>query len=808
MRLAIRNLGHHPGFVFATVAMLTAALAFVIASLSLLNGLLVHPYPYPKLRQLMLVRDSKPRDGVHQGRSIAIADFLDTRESIPAFARVAAWRARPLVMTSAGADPERVEAAAVTANFFTTLGVAPILGRGFGRDADTAGHDDVVLLSHRLWNSRFGGDPSIAGRTIGLNGRPTTVVGVIGDEDCYEPGVDAWVPLVFTPAEIVDRKAQPVAAVGRLRDDATGHEAIDQLASLSRSLAMRYPTTNRGRGFDLLPLQREQYEFTAPLFLFVQAAALLVLLVAAINVSNLLVARTLDRRAELAVRSMLGASAAEVSGAPVAEVVALTTASAASAAWFAGPVLNVIRASLPEGIARWIAGWSSLRVDFASLAAGAGVALLLTIAISTAIALTSLRLARASGGNVRVTRRSTWGRRVLVAGEVGLAGALLVGASVMIAGFTKVSAAFSSLSPSQLLRFTLTLPEARYPDDGRIASFHRAMLDGLRELPEVETAALIRNEPASNVPNPIAAFQRDDRPALQPSDAPRADIEVVSPGVFETLRLGILAGRPIIEGDGLDGPRVAVISQTAARRFWPDRDPVGTYVRFLPGARTAWVSNGGEVEPVRIVGVVSDFTLNWYDPEKRPIIFLPDNQDPTRTTSVVVRTRTNPMSIARRVREVVARLDDRQPLSDIQPLSASIADSLSPIQVIERILVGAAVLSALLAAAGIYGVLAHWVGSRSRELGVRFALGATSRAIAALVVREALLTAGTGGVAGMTLAIVAIRLSAGALLGVPSVDARVVALVAGGVFVLALAASLGPARRAARIDVAQLLRLE
>jgi putative ABC transport system permease protein len=808
MRFAIRNLGRHPGLVFVIVAMLTAAQAFVIASLSLLNGLLVRPYSFPKLRRLMLVRDSKPREGVHQGRSIAIADFLDARESVPAFSNVAAWRARPLVITSAGADPERVEAAAVTANFLTTLGVSPIFGRGFTRDADTPGHDNVVLLSRRLWNSRFGADPSIAGRTIGLNGRQVTVVGVIRDEDCYEPGIDAWVPLVFTPADVTDRTAQPVSAIGRLRDGATEREAKDQLASLSRSLGMRYPTTNRGRGFDLLPLQREQYEFTAPLFPFVQAAGLLVLLIATINVSNLLVARTLDRRAELAVRSMLGASAAEVAGAPVAEVVALTTASAGWAAWFAGPVLNVIRASLPEGIARWIAGWSSLRVDSASLAAGAGVALLVTIAISTAIALTSLRLARASEGSLRVTRRSTWGRRVLVAGEVGLAAALLVGASVMIAGFTKISAAFSSLSPLQLLRFTLTLPEARYPDNARIASFHRAMLEGLRELPEVETAALIRNEPASNVPNPIVPFQRDDRPALQPSDAPRADIEVVSSGIFETLRLGIIEGRPIMEGDGFDGTRVAVISQTAARRFWRDRDPVGTSVRFMPGAGTAGVSKGIGAEPVRIVGVVSDCILNWYDPDKRPVIFLPDNQDPARTTSVIVRTRTNPMSIARRVRDVVARLDDRQPLSEIQTLSASIADSLSPIRVIERLLLGAAALSALLAAGGIYGVLAHWVGSRHRELGVRFALGATRRSIAGLVVREALLTGGAGGVAGMALAIMAIRLTEGALFGVPALDARVVVLVASSVFVLALAASLGPARRAARVDVAQLLRLE
>jgi putative ABC transport system permease protein len=797
MRRTFRSLRGHLGLTATIVGTLTVALAFVIASAGILNGLLLRPYSYRPLRQLLLVRDSKPRDGAHQGRSIAVADFLDARENVRAFSSLVAWRPQPLVVTSPGDEPERVQSIAATANFFTTLGVRPILGRSFPTDSDAAGRDGVVVLSRRLWNNRFGAEPSIIGRDIGLNGRPTRVIGIIRDEDCYPPGVDAWVPLVFTPAEVTERAQQRVAAMGRLADTATGADAAGQLGSLSQTLAARYPLTNRGRGFELLPLQREQYEFTAPLFLFVLAAAALVLLLAAINVSNLLVARTLDRRRELAVRAMLGARAGQVAGVAIAEVLVLAAAATGLALFAAVGVLNAIRSSLPAGIARWIAGWSSLRVDGTAVMTGIGVGLLVTVAVSVAVGIASLRSARESGGSPRVTRHTTWARRVLVAGEVSLAAALLLGASVMVAGFNRISTAFEALAPSHLLKFTLTLPEGRYPDAVRIGAFHTALLDRLRALPEVESAALIRNEPASNVPNPSVSFQRDDAPALQPSEMPRADVEVVSAAVFETLRLDVLAGRALTDGDGADSPRVAVVSQAAARRFWPDRHPVGATIRL-----------GTDTQPVRVVGVVTDFVVNWYDPEMRPVIFLPDAQSPARTTSVIVRTHLDPMALARPIRAAVVQLDDRQPLTEVESLSTTIADSLSPVRIIERLLIVGAGIASALAALGIYGVLAHWVSARQRELGVRFALGATRVAIFRLVVREALLTACGGIVIGLGLAIAIVRLAGRALLGVPALDFRAAIIVAACAIAMTIAGSLGPARRAARIDVAELLRLE
>jgi predicted permease len=794
---SLRKLRTHAGLSLTILATLTMAFAFVVASLSIVNGLLFHPYPYPALDRLLLVRDAAPRDGAHQGRSLSPADFLDVRTAIAALSSVAGWRPYPLVVTSAFSEPERVQAAAVTANFFTTLGIAPLLGHFFAADADAAGRDGVVVLSWRLWNSRFGADASILGREVHLNGRPATVIGIVRDDDCYPPGIDAFVPLVFSPDDGSNRVNQNVAAFGRLKHAATGAETVSQLQSLARALESRFPSTNRGRGFDVLPLQREQYEFTAPLFLFVLAAALLVVLLAVINVSHLMVARTLDRGRELSVRAMLGARTLQVLAEPVGDVVVVVTIAFVMGAFAANALLQSIRASLPEGIARWIAGWSSLRIDGWGVLGGGLVAVVVLALISTFVAVAGLRASREHTGGARATPRFTWMRRGLIAGEVSLAAALVLAAFVMVAGFARVARAFDAMTPSRILKFTLTLPDWRYPDEQRIAAFHKTMLERIESLPEVDRVALVRNEPASNVPNPIVPFQRTDAAPSQPSDTPRIDVEIVSPEIFKTLGLELVAGRMLNERDGRDRADVAVISESAARRFWSDRNPVGTAIRL-----------GTDSRSIGIVGVVSDLRLNWYDPFMRPTLFRPDAQAPARSTTVLVTTRSDPVTLARPVRAAVAHLDDRQPLGELEPFSTTVADSLSPIRIIGRVLLAGALVAAGLAVLGIYGALAHWVRSRTRELGIRFALGATRRAIGGLIVREALLTAAAGSVVGLAAAIALVNLAESVLLGVPSLDTRAVLAVAAAAVALAVAGSLGPARRAARVDVGELLRIE
>jgi predicted permease len=796
-RFVIRGLTRTPGVALVAITTLAVAFAFNIAAAGLLNGLLLRPYQYPDLQQLMLVRDARPREGAHQGRPIAIADFLELRRTATAFSSLTAWRPQPLVVTNPGAEPERIEAAAVSANFFATLGVTPLLGRTFQADADQAGRDDVVVISRRLWVSRFGASPAVVGSEVALNGRRTVVSGIIRDEDCYPSGVDAWVPLVFTPTDRVERTAQTIAAVGRLAATRSETDARAQLESIANHLAGAYPLTNHQRAFDILPLRREQYEFTAPMFGFVQAAALLVLLLAAINVTNLLAARTLDRRRELVVRTLVGASRPAIVGLVVCEALALAIVATGLGTASGGAVLALVRASLPDGIARWVAGWSTMAVGRGSLVAGTGVGLATGAAIGAAVAVAALAALAEPNGSARTTRRRTLGRRMLVASEVGLAATLLLGASVMVTGLDRIKAAFDTIAPERLLRFTLTLPESRYPDAVRIGSFHASLLDALRAQSGVTSTALIRNDPASNVPSPTAALEIADLPAASPADAPRVDVQTVTADVFDVLRIGIVGGRAFAATDALGTPRVAIASLEAERRFWSGRHAVGSTIRL-----------GTDRAPLHVVGVATDIKLNWYDPEMRPVIYVADAQAPARTTAVLVRTSGDAAAVARQVRTAVAALDDRQPISGLEPMTTTIADSLSPIRVIERLLLAGALVSALLAALGIYSVLEHWVGSRRREFGVRYALGATQPAIVWLVLREALGTAAAGATAGLAAGSALIRLAGGALLGVPAVDTGSIAGIIVATAAITAIAALTPARRAAHVDVAELLRLE
>lgn len=794
VRFGFRTFLRSPGIALVVVSTIGIAVAFNGAAASVLEALLVHPYRYPALGQLLLVRDARPREGAHQGRPLAVGDVEDIRASVSAFASVAVWRPTPLVVTSAGADPERIEGAAVSAEFFALLGVAPLAGRTFAAGADRPGEDAIVVLSRRLSNSRFGGPREAVGHEVTLNGRHAIVAGVISDEDCYPSGIDAWVPLVLVPAERADRVAQNVAGLARLAPSRTEGEADSQLRALALRLARAYPATNRDRGFETLPLRREQYEFTAPLFTLVELGALLVLLVAALNIAHLLLLRTLDREHELAIRGFVGASRTAISRLVAFETLALAAAGSALGVAMAAPILSVVRASLPEGIARWVAGWSSMSVTPASVGVAATLGLLAGGATAAVTGTAAFRLTAAPPISTRATSRRRWARRVVVAGEVAATAMLLVGATVIVRGLDRTERLYDSTSPARLLRFTLTLPEWRYPGPAQVAAFHVRLLAALDARGSVDGAALLRNEPASNVPTPTIAFDFADAPARSPADLLRADLQTASPDLFRVLHIDIVEGRAFADTDAAGTARVAIVSREAVRRFWSGRAVIGSELRL-----------GGDRAPARVIGIAADMILNWYDPAMRPVIYVADAQFPARTAAVIIRTRADAASVAREARAAVASIDDRQPISGLEPMTTTIADSLSPLRIIGRLLAGGATIAALLAALGIYSVLSHAVQARRRELGIRFAVGATRESIAWLVIRDAVSTAMAGAAAGLASGAALVHAAGGALLGVPTVDARAAAAIGAVLAAVTIAAAFAPAWRAARADVAAML---
>jgi putative ABC transport system permease protein len=786
----MRRLAHIP-----VVATLTVAVAFNVVSSSVLTALLERPFPFPDLGRLVLVRDARPTDGAHQGRAIAPGDFLDLRSSITGFSALSAYRATPLVITSTGADPERVEAIAVTADFFSTLGVTPAIGAPWPRDVDRPGDDRVVVISHRLWQARFGNDPSVVGRGVAINGRAATVTGIIRDEDCYPSGIDAWVPLVLSPEDLVERSAQRLNAVARLRPDITIDVARGQIDGVARRLALEFPVTNQGRGFTLLPLRREQYELTAPLFGLVAAGGLLVLFLGILNVTTVLAARQLDRAHEFATRAMLGASRGHLGWLVLRETTVLVAIAAFVGTAMSFPALNALRSSLPEGIARWVNGWTAMHVDSRGLLTAIVVAVTMATVIGGVLALyVPMSTAGAASGS-RVTRRGRIGRRAIMTAQIGLAAALMVCEVAVFQTVRAQRAVFDRFAPARVLRFTLTLPSTRYPDDASIARFHTRLLDSLGAVPEIESAGIIRNEPASNVPSPLVTFDRLNAPARSANDRPRIDLQIVSERTLDVLRIPIVDGRPFLSTDTTGAPRVALVSRSAADRFWPDQHPIGALVRV-----------GDDPSPIRIIGITDDVELNWYDGGSRPTMYVPDAQTPAGAASVVVRTRVDPLAVASQVRTALAGIDSAQPIGELVPLAASVGESLSPFTVVNRVLVAGSLVAVLLAAVGVFGLLAQAVGQRRREFGIRYAVGATTLSLAAIILRDALTTSAIGLAFAVPLALQTVRIAGSALVGLIAISAGGVTAVVGGTVVLAVLAALTPALRAARVDVGTLLR--
>jgi putative ABC transport system permease protein len=799
VRFIGRSLSKRPGFAIGALLILAAGLGFNTAAFSVLNTLLFKPYPYPQLGDLVIVRDRRLAEGAHQGNPIASGDFLALHRENRVFTGIAAFHARPLLLTGAG-EPERIEGVAASASFFDILGVRTVVGRTFASREDAPGQDDRVVLSQRYWKARFGADRALLGRTIALNGRPTTVIGVIPDDTCYPPGIDAWVPLVLTPAEQQDHASQHFLAMARLKRGVSLSAAREDVGRLATVLAARYPGTNRGRGFDVLELRKEQYEFTEGLFLMVQVAAILVLGLAASNVINLMLAHAIDRQREFAIRLALGASRQAVFTLLLTEALIVTFAAGMAGVLAAFWSIPLIHAALPEGIGRWIAGWQSVRID-RTVAVVTTLTTILTGGVLGCV--TGWQAARAAGGSLRDAGRSssprlTRARRMLIVSEVALAMVLLLSAAVTLKGFGRLSAAFGALAPRELLNFGVTLPASRYPDDEHVVEFQNRLVERIGALPGVSKVGLIRNEPASNVSNPLTTFTIEGRAPLAPSDTPRADLQTMSWSGVEALRVRAIRGRALMPSDTAFAPRVALLSEAMAKRFWPGSDPVGARIR-LGDSASPWIT---------IVGIASDLRLNWYDPEARPTIILPHTQSPSRQMRVMVRASVDPATLSGPIRAVVSQLDPLQPVNGLQRVDEVVSESISPVRVLGLLLLIGAALAVAFSASGIYSVLAHWVGMRRREFGIRIALGASQNALHYLILEQSLTLAAIGVAVGVPLGLIALAVLRGSLFGLATADLATIGEVAVFLFGVATLAALVPARRAGRTDPSVLLQSE
>jgi predicted permease len=803
LRYALRSLRRSPGFTIVCVLTLALGIGANTAIFSMVNALLLHPYIFRNLDSLVRVWEDRGIDEGYDARYIAPADAEDLRSSNGVFEGLTTYGMQSFGLGKEG-DVQPILGCRVSVNFFDVLAVTPAAGRLFSAAEEQPGSDEVAILSYGSWQRRFGGDPQLLGKTITLNSRIYTIVGIMPKDFDYPVPVELWVPLARTPAEKADRAQLSLSALARLKPGVSVSQASAVLSNFSHRLEQEYPKTNAGRSTTLLQLRKELYMFTLPLFLLLQAAAGFVLLLACANLANLVFARMIGRQREIALRAALGAGRGRLGQLFLSETLLCSSAAGVVAIVASFASVRALRTSIPVGWTKWVPGWDGIRVDANVLAftilAALGVGLFLGLATVLHASRIEPNKTLKETGTGTVTRAKRRVRNALVVAQVMFALILLVCAGLTIQGFVRLANVYQGFEPASVLRIEISLPQKVYADNVKVTNFYQQVLHGTASLSGVQHASLVTNPPASNVDSETTLFTIDGQTALKASEVPSADLQIASPDFFDTLKISSVAGRAFTEADNADAARVVVISRGMANRFWPKGDALGYRIKLgAPDSTEPWRT---------IVGVVGDVRQNWWNPITRPAIYKPFSQSPQTSMTLLIRTTSNPTSYVSAVRDVVRQMDPAIALRGINTLEEEIADSIAIVRIM-GILMGIFGLVALaLSSIGVYGVLSESVAQRTHEIGIRLALGANPRDLMKLILGQALKLTGIGLAIAVPCAVAISRAMASLIFGVVSLDFTIL----GGFTVLLLLVALGagylPARRAIGVDPMVSLRYE
>ncbi|PYU59318.1 MAG: hypothetical protein DMG56_18645 [Acidobacteria bacterium] len=692
----------------------------------------------------------------------------------------------------------------VSANFFDVLAITPAAGRLFGAAEEQPGADQVAILSYRSWQGRFGGDSQLLGKTISLNSRAYTIIGIMPKNFDYPVPVELWVPLALTLAEKGDRTQLSLSALARLKPGVTVSRAGTVLAGFSHRLEQQYPRTNAGRATTLLQMRKELYMFTLPLFLLLQAAAGCVLLLACANLANLVFARMIGRHREIALRAALGAGRGRLGQLFLSETLLYSCAAGILAVATSFASVRALRTSIPAGWTKWVPGWHGIRVDGNVLAFTMLVALSVGFFLGLATVLHTSRvepnktLKETGSGTATPAKRRV--RSALVVAQVMFALILLVCAGLTIQGFVRLATVYRGFEPASVLRMEISLPEKLYSDNVKITNFYHRLLRATASLSGVQHASLVTNPPASNVDSETTFFTMEGQAALKISEIPSADLQIASSDFFDTLKISLIAGRIFSDTDGANSAPAAVISRGMASRFWPKGDAVGHRIKLGPrDSAEPWLT---------IVGVVGDVRQNWWNSLTRPVIYQPFGQSPQRSITVLVRTTANPTNSVSAVRDVVRQMDPGIAPRGINTLEEEIADSIAIIRIMGILMGIFGLLALALSSIGVYGVLSESVAQRRHEIGIRLALGADPRDLMKLILGQALKLTGIGLVIALPCAVAISRAMAHLIFGVVSVDFTILGGFTALLVLVALGAGYFPARRAMSVDPMVSLRYE
>jgi putative ABC transport system permease protein len=798
---AVRRLYRAPAFTAIAVLTLALGIGANSAIFSVVNGVLLKPLPYPESNRLVSVYH------VSEGHRVVMSgpDFVDAVQHANSLENAAASHRTRIVLTGQG-EPVALEAAEVSASLFNVLRVTPILGRTFDADQDTPGKTHVIVLSYGLWRERFGGAPDVIGRRITIDGVPREVIGVMPAGFSFPEARDAWTPLVYDYDFVSkQRGAWQYDVVARLKPGVTPEQSAAEVGAIGKNLARQYPDSNDGVDITTLPLREAIVSNVRSSVLVLSGAVAFVLLIACANVANLLLARAASRESELAVRTALGAGRGRLIRQLLTECVILAAIGGGVGILIASWSVSLLTSLKPAGIPRLDAvGVDGTVVLFTFLIA---VLTGLVFGVFPAVHATrGLAGALKDGGRGALTTRGgARTRSALVIAELALALLLLVGAGLLMRSFLRLQAVDPGFRPDHALTFNLTLPELRYAEDEPRVAFFDQLLPKLAALPGVRGVGAVMGVPLVGIHFSLS-FKVEGRPPVRPADAPSMQVRVASPGYFSTIGIPVTRGRGFTDDDRPGSPPVVLITESAARQFFPNEDPIDKTITLgwgktdRHGVRHA---AGGRV--VGIVGDVKDAGLAEPDP---PQLYMPLRQWPIGWMSIVMKTAVPPETLTGAARAAVYAIDPDLAVSNESTLDHIVARSISQPRFYLLMLGTFAVLALTLAAVGIFGVLSYAVSQRTREIGIRMALGAQGRTVVGLVVRQAMLLVAAGLACGTIAALLLSQTMTRMLFGIDPTDPVTFVAVAGILGGVAMLASYLPARRATRVDPIVALRAE
>jgi predicted permease len=801
LRFALRGMRRALGFTLTVLATLAIGIGASMTIFSVVNGVLLKPLPYPEPQLIVRLQHLDPYSTVSE------PEFVDYRREAKSVGLLAAYNIAPVTLGGTEGEPERVRAGVVSEDFFAVLGRPMLLGRSFTDDENRRGGPSVAVISHSLWARRFGSDSAIVGKQLVLNDRPRTIIGVVAPwVEFPDAEISLWVPLKLNYDTLWTRNNHYLSLIGRLAPNATVARASLEVSELARRFTRDFPDTyfpGKPLIARVAPLSNVIVADAQPYIMALFGAVTFVLLIACVNVANLMLARGEARRKELAIRTAMGASRFRVARQALTESLMFALGGGVIGLGLALAGVGALRATAPPNVPRV----DEVSVDAMVLLFATAVTLVTGVLFGTGPALRAVRDdaaeslkegGKTSSGNARGLGRA---RRTLTVSEIALAVVALSGAGMMMRSLWHLQAIDLGFRPDHVLAVRIAPPQ-RYADAQATALYER-ILERVRVLPDVENAAAVEDLPITDG-NSEWSILIDGAPHTTVANAPSAMPQKVTPDYFDVMRIGVVRGRAFTDADRVDAPPVAVVNETMAKKLYPGKDAVGGTVKLL-AKELPWATVVGVVRDVRSQGFLNEVPPTMYFPQAqagRTAWYVPSQM------WVVARTRGEPSAITSSVRAIIREIEPSTPIATVQTMDEAVAASVASRRFTTSLIAGFALIAVLLAGLGVYGVITYSVNQRQFEMGIRMALGATRSYVVNQILGEGLRTGAIGAAIGLVAAWGATRLLTATLVDVKPGDPLTLSVVTLVLLTVALLAAWFPARRASAVDPVKTIRAE